>query len=223
LAFQATLRQVGLTKHYGGIKPRSANPPAKAQSIQRWRSELRMGRNYHGYLSQFIFTAEVFLLAQFLCFQSLVAQQNVQLIKTEYDEKKDFTQLTLNPIILASRKLEELRLGAVTGYPGKVKSKPKDIALVFLSLSKTEENRYESARKLIIVADERRFDWGEMKRSKQAQNGLFMETMTTTVPIDDFLFVTGAKHVKVRVGLTEVDLTTDQLSVLRLLASYIVE
>jgi hypothetical protein len=152
-----------------------------------------------------------------------VAQQNVQLIKTEYDEKKDFTQLTLNPIILASRKLEELRLGAVTGYPGKVKSKPKDIALVFLSLSKTEENRYESARKLIIVADERRFDWGEMKRSKQGQNGLFMETMTTTVPIDDFLFVTGSKQVKVRVGLTEVDLTTDQLSVLRLLASYIVE
>jgi hypothetical protein len=163
------------------------------------------------------------LIVQLICSVTLRAQDSGQLIKTEYDAKKDFTQLTLNPIILASRKFEELRPGAVTGYPGKVKSKPKSIALFFLSLSKTDENRYESARKVIVVADERRFDWGETQRSKQAQNGLFIETMTIAAPIDDFLFVTGAKQVKLKLGLTEVELTTDQMKLLRLLASYIVE
>ena len=181
-----------------------------------------MGRNYHRHRSWLNITVGVFLIL-LLCYQSVVPQESTQLIKTGYDAKKDVTQITLNPIILASRKLEELRLGAVTGYPGKVKSKPKDIALVFLSLSKTDENRYESARKLIVVADERRFDWGEMARSKQAKDGLFIETMTTAVPVDDFLFLTSARQVKLRVGLTELELTTDQIKVLRLLASYIAE
>jgi len=141
-------------------------------------------------------------------------------VKTEYDTNKDVTQITLNPIILASRKLEELRLGAVTGYPGKVKSKPKEVALVFLSLSKTDESRYELARKLVVVADERKFDWGETQRSKQAQNGLFMETMTATIPVDDFIFVSNAKQVKIKLGLTAVELTTAQISALRVMASY---
>jgi hypothetical protein len=145
------------------------------------------------------------------------------LIKTEYDEKKDFTQVTLTPIILASRKFEELRVGAVTGYPGKAKSKPKDIALVFLSLSKTDENRYETARRLLVTADERKFNWGETQRSKQAKDGLFIETLTTVVPVDDFLFLTNATKVKLRVGLTELELTSDQIKILRLLASYISE
>ncbi len=181
-----------------------------------------MEQNYHRH--QFWFNKAVgAVLLALLCYQSIVPQESTQLIKTEYDAKKDITQITLNPIILATRKLEELRLGAVTGYPGKVKSKPKDIALVFLSLSKTDENRYESARKLVVNADERRFDWGEMMRSKQTKDGLFIETMTTVVPVDDFLFLTSARQVKLRVGLTELELTVDQLKVLRLLASYIAE
>ena len=176
-----------------------------------------MKRDHSGYL------LIIFLLSQSFACQSLIAQQSVQLVKTEYDANKNFTQITLNPIILASKKLEELRLGALTGYPSKVKSKPKEIALFFFSLSKTDENRYETARKLSVVADGRRFDWGETQRSKQAQNGLFIETMTASVPIDDFLFITKAKQVKLRLGLTEVELAAEQMRVLQLLASYIVE
>jgi len=175
------------------------------------------------YLSKFIVSVACLLLAQSIGSQMSRAQESVQLIKTEYDASKDLTQITLNPIILASKKFEELRLGAVTGYPGKVKSKPKEIALVFLSLSKTDENRYEASRKLSVVADERRFNWGETQRTKQQQNGLFMETMTTLVPIDDFLFIAKAKQLKLRLGLTEVELSAGQMSVLRLLAGYIVE
>ena len=174
-------------------------------------------------LSRFIVSIACLLLAPSIGLQMSVAQESAQLIKTEYDASKDLTQITLNPIILASKKLEELRMGAVTGSPGKVKSKPKEIALVFLSLSKTDENRYEASRRLSVVADERHFNWGETQRTKQQQNGLFMETMTVSVPIDDFLFITKAKPVKLRLGLTEVELGGEQMSVLRLLASYIVE
>lgn len=152
-----------------------------------------------------------------------LAQVSGQLVRTEYDASKDVTQIILNPIIIASRKLEELRLGAVSSYPGKVKAKPKEVALVFLSLSKTDENRYEVARKLVVVADARRFDWGETRRSKQSQDGLFIETMTATIPLDDFVFVSNAKQVKLKLGLTVVDLTAPQIKALRIMASYLTE
>jgi hypothetical protein len=175
------------------------------------------------YTSKFIVLLACLLLAQSIGSQMSLAQESIQLIKTEYDGSKDLTQITLNPIILASKKLEELRLGAVTGYPGKVKSKPKEIALIFLSLSKTDENRYEASRKLSVVADERHFNWGEVQRTKQAQGGLFLETMTTTIPMDDFLFVASAKQVRIKLGLTEVELGAAQLSALKLMASYVSE
>jgi hypothetical protein len=174
-------------------------------------------------IAEIVSRVAALLLVQFICSLTVLAQESGQLIKTEYDASKNFTNITLNPFILASRKLEELRLGAITGYPGKVKTKPKAIALVFLSLSKMDENRYDTVRKLTVVADERRFDWGETQRSKQAQKDLFIETLSTAIPIDDFLFVIGAKRVRLRLGLTEVDLTADQMKLLRLLASYMIE
>ena len=196
-------------------------------STQRYRVSSRVRACYFGRVSRNIFKSIILLaclvLAQSIGSQASLAQESAQLIKTEYDASKDLTQITLNPIILASKKFEELRLGAVTGYPGKVKSKPKEIALVFLSLSKTDENRYEASRKLSVIADEQHFNWGEAQGTKQAQSGLFLETMTASVPIDDFLFITKAKQVKLRLGLTEVELGAEQMSALRLLASYIVE
>lgn len=146
-----------------------------------------------------------------------------QLVKVEYDAGKNFTQISLNPIVLASRKLEELRLGAISGYPGKTRSKPKEIILIILSLSHTDENRYEVARRLTAVADGQRFDWGETRRTKQAQNGLFIEMMVANVPMDDFLFVSKAKVVRIKIGLTEVELSSSQIDILRLTASYFTE
>lgn len=146
-----------------------------------------------------------------------------QLVKVEYDSNKNFTQISLNPFVLASRKLEELRLGAITGYAGKTKTKPKDIVLIILSLSHTDENRYDVARKLMVVVDGKRLDWGETQRSKQSQNGLFVETMIASVPMDDFLLMSRAKSVKIRIGLTEVELSASQIDILRLTASYLTE
>src|SRR5436190_12583623 len=109
-------------------------------------------------------TLECFVLSLFVgvsvC-QSPAPTPNGQLVKVEYDASKNFTQISLNPIVLASRKLEELRLGAISGYPGKTRSKPKEIALIILSLSHTDENRYEAAQRLTALADGQRFNWGE--------------------------------------------------------------
>jgi hypothetical protein len=91
---------------------------------------------------------------------------NEQLVKVEYDASKNFTQISLNPIVLASRKLEELRLAATSGYPGKTRTKPTEITLIIFSLSHTDENRYGATHKLSAVADGHRFDWERNKPRK---------------------------------------------------------
>jgi hypothetical protein len=146
-----------------------------------------------------------------------------QSVKVEYDPQKDITQITLNPVILVSRKFEELRLGALTSYKGKVKVEPKEVALIFISLSATDTNKYESTRQLTILADEQRFPLGETQRSKQAQNGLFIESMSAIVPFDVFLRVGRAKDVTVKLGLTTVKLSTQQITLLRAAASYMAQ
>ena len=163
------------------------------------------------------------LLAVVSVAQSPAPTPNGQLVKVEYDASKNFTQISLNPIVLASRKLEELRLGAISGYPGKTRSKPNEITLIVLSLSRTDENRYEVTRRLTAVADGQRFDWGETRHTKQAQNGLFVEMMMANVPTDDFLAVSKAKAVRIKIGLTEVELSSSQINILRLMASYFTE
>jgi hypothetical protein len=146
-----------------------------------------------------------------------------QLIKVEYDSSKDLTQITMNPIVLASRRLEELRVGAIARYPGQKKTRPSEVLLIFFSLSHTDENRYEAARKLMLVADGKRLDLGETQRSKQSQSGVFIETMVARVPIDDFLLVSKSKQVKLKLGLTEIELSPAQINVLKLTASYLIE
>ena len=146
-----------------------------------------------------------------------------KLIKVEYDSTKDITQITLNPFPLASRKFEELRLGAVAGYPGKVRVKPKEVALIFISLSTSDASKYQAARKLTVTLDGDKLTLGEAQYSKQSQGGLFMETMPITIPMDVFLRMSGSNTVSIKLGFTEVKLTTEQIEILRIAASYMTE
>jgi hypothetical protein len=150
------------------------------------------------------------------------AQQDTkpEMIKVEYDQQKDVTQITLNPMVLISRKFEELRFGAVTSYKGREKQKPDVIALIFLSLSKVDMNKYESARKLTILSGEQRFFVGETQRAKQSQNGLFIESMSTVIPFDTFLKISQARAVTFKLGTSEIKLSADQISMLRATVSY---
>jgi hypothetical protein len=146
-----------------------------------------------------------------------------ELVKIEYDQKKDLTQISLNPIVLASRKFEELRLGAVASYQGKVKVKPKEIVLIFLSLSANEINKYESARKLTLIADGKRISVGETQHSKQVQQGLFIESMMISIPTELFLRISWSKALTVKLGFTEVELSPVHITALRAAASYMIE
>jgi len=141
----------------------------------------------------------------------------------EYDEKSDTTKVTLNPIILVSRKQEELRLGAVASYRGKAQAQPTEVALVFLSLSAAGDNKYEFARKLTISADTQRFTCGEAQRSTQSQNGLFVESLVSVVSFDTFLKIVRSENVAMKLGITEIKLKSEQLMMLRAAASYMGE
>lgn len=154
---------------------------------------------------------------------SFAQETKDKLIKVEYNAQNDVTQITLNPIIIASRKLEELRLGTVAAYKGKVKTRPEAVALVFLSLSKSDVDKYESARKLTIVADGQRYPLGEAQRSKQVENGLYIETLTISVPIDDFVRIFRSKDVSLKLGVTQVELSSAQLVIFQAFISYATE
>ena len=138
----------------------------------------------------------------------------------EYDEKSDTTKVTLNPIILVSRRHEELRLGAFSAYPGKDRATPKEVALVFISLTSAPSTKYESARQLTIIADGERFKCGQTQRTTQSNKGVFMESLTAVVPFETFVKVARASDVTVKLGITEVKLNPKQVLMLRAAASY---
>jgi hypothetical protein len=146
-----------------------------------------------------------------------------KLVRVEYDSNKDFTSITLSPFVLASRKFEELRLGAITGFAGKTRVRPKEVALVFVSLSTSDMNKYVSTRKLTVTLDGERLAVGETQHSKQTQNGFFVETMPITIPMDLFLRISQAHEVTMKLGFTEIKFTPEHLQILRIAASYMTE
>jgi hypothetical protein len=168
-------------------------------------------------------TAIGFLVAFAASSSALGQEVKGDLLKVEYDAQKDVTQISLNPIILISRKHEELRLGAVTGYPGQVKVAPREVILVFVSLTGADVNKYEAARKLTVIIGEQRLPMGETKRAKATQGGLFIETLTISIPMDLFLRMGRAKEVTLKLGFTEVPLTPQQITILRAAGSYMTE
>lgn len=141
-------------------------------------------------------------------------------VRIEYDEKSDTTKVMLNPIILVSKKHEELRLAAFSSHQGKAHAPPKEVALVFISLTAAAANKYESARKLTIIADGERFMCGETQRTTQSEKGLFIESLMSVVPFETFVKVARAKEVTVKLGFTEVKLKPEQVMLLREAASF---
>jgi hypothetical protein len=161
--------------------------------------------------------------------QQLPAQQENstdargELVSVEYDARQDITKITLNPFVLISRKQEELRMGAITAYQGKTKQTPKEVAVLFLSLSATDSNKYESARKLTFIIDDERIMLGETSRSRQIQNNIFADTMMVKISTEVFIRLSRAKTASIKLGLTEVALTEKHFNVLRVAVSYMTE
>jgi hypothetical protein len=180
-------------------------------------------RNPQSELPLIVVTLSLFLTLVALRSAGEAQETKGQLVKVEYDSNKDITQISLNPFILASRKHEELRLGAIAAYKGKVRVRPAEVTLIFLSLSASDTSKYESARKLTVTADGQHLALGEARYSKQAQNGLFVESLMIAIPIDVFLRVCGSKDVTMKIGFTEIELSPKQIEILRIAASYMTE
>jgi len=172
----------------------------------------------------FVCTMFAMLVALPLATRAQEAQETKgQLVKVEYDSTKDLTQITLSPFILSSRKHEELRLGAVAAYPGKVRVRPTEVTLVFISLSASDATKYDAARKVSVTVDGQHLTLGEARYSKQTQEGYFVETLMIGMPLDNFLRISGAKEATLKIGFTEVPLSEKQLEILRIAASYMTE
>lgn len=141
-------------------------------------------------------------------------------IKVVYDGPNDLTKVMLNPMIVASRKHQELRLGAFSSSKGKAVVRPKEIALVFVALSVSQGEGYENARRLTVTADARKFPFGGMQRSVQTVNGVSAESLVMAVSYETFLEIVHAKKVSLKIGLTEVELSPEHIKTLRAAASY---
>ncbi len=141
-------------------------------------------------------------------------------VKVEYDRQNDLTKITLNPVVLASRKQEELQLGVVASYKGQKIITPKEATLIFISISASDVNKYESARKLTVWADGQRVGLGEANWAKQSQNKLSIEILTIAVPFDTFSQIARAKQVTFRLGETEIRLASANITALRAAEGY---
>lgn len=141
-------------------------------------------------------------------------------VKVTYDQAQNVTRITLDPIILISRRHEELRLGVAAAHPGERRQTPAEVALVFVSLSATGDNRYENSRSLAVVADQERLALGETQRAATSQNSVAIETLSVAVPFDKFARIARAEKVQVKLGFTSLTLTPEQITSLRAAAAY---
>ena len=129
----------------------------------------------------------------------------------------------MDPMVILGRKHEEIRLGVISSSKGRAAAKPKAVILAFVSLSLFNPDRYEPARKLTVLADSKRHPLGETQRSAQTHNGIYTESMLAAVPYETFLQIIYAKKIVVRLGTTEIGLTSDHITQLRAAASYMAQ
>ena len=163
-------------------------------------------------------------------------------IKTVYDKAKDETLMVLMPMMVsvipgtidasfpaegATMRLPsaELRMTAYFSFPGKTLITPKQIVLGFQSLTQ-DKTKFAQERELTVTADGSQLNFGEMTiTDRRIDSGIqlrdttfYRETLELPVAYEDFLRITKAAKVSVRLGKTNFDLQSGQLQSLRALA-----
>jgi len=118
---------------------------------------------------------------------------------------------------------EQLEVLAHFNFPGKNFARPTSIVLSFLSIAQ-DEFKYSSDDEVTVTADAVRFDFGNVRiadRRVDTNMGspYYRETLEVSIRIDNFLSITNAAEVKVRLGKVEFDLSTGQIKSLRALGS----
>ena len=137
-------------------------------------------------------------------------------LETKYDEFKDATIVKLE-LIISKEHDNKLMFYSFFYYKGKNLSTPTEILFGFHSFS--EEWQYLRNSRLILMADEKRINLGELKRDGTVGEGYVIEHLSTMMPIEQFLGIINSKSVKGQLFTTEFKFTDDQLEAMREYAS----
>ncbi|MEJ7709604.1 MAG: hypothetical protein WKF84_07025 [Pyrinomonadaceae bacterium] len=73
---------------------------------------------------------------------------------------------------------------------------------------------------MTINSADRKYTLGEARRSVQSQTGYSVESLTSSIPYEDFVRIAQSQDIRLRLGLTEIKLNSDQMTILRVAASY---
>ncbi|MGH9840490.1 MAG: hypothetical protein ACREEM_17060 [Blastocatellia bacterium] len=144
------------------------------------------------------------------------------LIEKKYDRFKDETTIKLKPqkIREIAKPREELSLSAEATHKGERLVRPKEVYLIFDSVS--ENYLYHNKAEVVFIVDGKRIEAGEAYLMKAfPTTDLEKVSLKLTVPFDRFSEVANGKSVELRLRKTEVALTGTTLAAIRAFASVI--
>jgi hypothetical protein len=147
---------------------------------------------------------------------------NESLIEKKYDRFKDETTVKLKPqkIREIAKPREELSLSVEATHKGERAAQPKEVVLVFDSVS--ENYIYHRESEVAFIIDGKRMNAGTaLQMGGFPTPNLERATLKLTLPFDKFSEIAKSKSVELRLGKTEMTLTESALAAMRAFASAI--
>lgn len=145
-----------------------------------------------------------------------------QTIEQKYDKFKDETTVKLKPqkIREIAKPREELSLSVEATYKGERPLRPKEVFLIFDSIS--EKYIYRDEAEVLFVVDGKRIEAGEAYAVTSFPGVTFEKVaLKLTVPFDRFAEIANGKMIEMRLGKTEVTLTPSTIAAMRAFAKAI--
>lgn len=134
-------------------------------------------------------------------------------VETKYDKFRDQTKVSLDCKVYYKGPFA-LFLAVEGAYPQQAPSPPETIQFGLTAMSAKE--RYKKSRHLIVLADGRRFDLGELgKDVEEVEELLIFEKMMTTVPFRTVLQMANSHNVEMQLNEIEFKIPTEALEALR--------
>jgi hypothetical protein len=162
-------------------------------------------------------------------------------VKITYDKKNNETTESVPLVIVkevpgtiearfpdGTRNLpsETLRMTAYFSYPGRTFVKPTHVMLAFLSLVQGEA-KYRETDEVTVRVDGQSLNIGKLRVADQRVDtnmelkdvNYWRETLELSMETPEFLRIANGRKVTVKLGNTELDLSAEQIKLLRVLAS----
>jgi len=139
-----------------------------------------------------------------------------QLIEKKYDRFKDETTIKLKPQKLReiAKPREELSLSVEATHKGERLVRPKEVMLIFNSVS--ENYIYHDEADVFFIIDGKRIEAGAAyAKDDLLSPNLIKKTLTATVPLETFLAIANGKAVEMKLGRAELRLSDNVISALR--------